>query len=98
MKTFIERLKKALKEFWMWISGRVKGNCPECGKEVYFYWVKDWILHPEEPPILGHFVCPECGWHSSIVPTSLTTDVLKKHFRMTWDEFCEKVAEKMNER
>ena len=98
MKTFIERLKKALKAFWMWLTGRVKGNCPECKKEVYFYWEKAWVLDPEEPPMFGHFICPECEWRSDILPTGLTTDVLEKEFGMTWEEFAEKVAEKMNER
>ncbi|NOY58918.1 MAG: hypothetical protein GXO75_08280 [Calditrichaeota bacterium] len=67
-----------------------RGRCPECEMETWFRWENYWVVHPEEPPMFGFYSCCECGFHTPIIPTKITVDVLKKDFGMTWEEFAEK--------
>lgn len=47
--------------------------CPECGYLVFPRFVKDWIVHPEEPPLFGHYYCPHCR-HTTAPKASFLMD------------------------
>jgi hypothetical protein len=48
-----------LKRWWRRFLGY--RDCPICSQQTV-KWVKDYIFHPEEPPMFGHWQClnPDC--------------------------------------
>ncbi len=72
------------------IQGYIEIDCPKCKVTRWFKWEKDWIYHPEEPPMFAHWLCCKCGWKSPIEPTKLTEDVIRKKFGMSVEEFTKK--------
>jgi len=50
--------------------------CPICS-EYAVRWIKDWVVHPEEPPMFGHWICDECHAATPVLPTRLTVRAAK---------------------
>lgn len=48
------QLRAKIKRAWRKMQGY--RDCPIC-KEQTLQFVKDWIIHPEEPPLFGHWQC-----------------------------------------
>jgi hypothetical protein len=68
--------------------------CGCCRKFVKLRWVKDWIAHPEEPPLFIHWECPRCLARSPSLPTSLTTKAVRDLGYRNFDEYAKHVLKK----
>ena len=54
-------------------------HCPHCRAVISPRWVKDAVLHPEEPPLFAHYECPKCWRHlTPIEPTALTEQAVRR--------------------
>ena len=70
---------RLLKRVWRYIQSRLGwATCPVCKEWRRIRWVKDWIIHPEEPPMFCHYECTGCGARTEVMPTALTEHAVKK--------------------
>ena len=53
-------------------------TCQACDAWVKFRWEKNWVYHPDEPPMFVTYTCPTCGWSSGVCPTQLTEKAVRK--------------------
>jgi hypothetical protein len=70
--------------------------CGCCRQFVRLQWEKDWIVHPEEPPLFCHWECPNCGAGSPILPTSLTTKAVRSLGFKDFNDYAEKALAPRN--
>lgn len=69
-------------------------DCPLCGRQSV-KWVKDVLLHPEEPPILGHWQCanPDCLARTDIMSAPWADSIARDMGYPTYmDALKDKVA------
>jgi len=73
MKNYINSLIKKYKIK----SGYI--DCPFCKEFIKPKLIKDWICHPEEPPLFFHYECPKCTlWISTFKPSILTEKAVRQ--------------------
>lgn len=67
-------------------------DCPCCHNFIKPKWVKDYIYHPEEPPMFYHYECPKCiFWFSTFTPSILTERTVRKLGYKDFNDYAEKV-------
>ena len=52
-------------------------DCPNCRQFAHFSWEKEWVHHPEEPPLFVYYVCGACGWRTKTMPSWLTESAVR---------------------
>lgn len=72
-----------LKDRWQRLQGYSK--CPFC-KQITFSWEKDYIYHPEEPPILGHWQCynKDCNARTETASTPWADQIAQQYGHETF--------------
>lgn len=78
-----------IKRLWKRLRGFHK--CPQCGEQS-LQWVKDWLLFPDEPPILYHWECTSCNVRSDVQETSMATEAAKQ---FGYSSFIAAIEDKM---
>ena len=73
-------------------------DCHSCGAQATVSFEKDWIFHPDEPPLFGHFRCSECNACTMSKPTGLSEEAVKKMGYKDFNEYGEKVLIPLSER
>jgi hypothetical protein len=79
----MNRYWRRLREHWGWI------DCPGCGQFRRPRWVKDYIYHPEEPPLFGHWYMPCCGVSTEVTATSIMDDAARSFGARDFNDFME---------
>ena len=65
--------------------------CPYCNVLIKPKFNKDYIYHPEEPPMFYHYSCPKCTlWLSTSTPSILTERAVKQLGFKNFNEFAER--------
>lgn len=72
--------------------------CPSCGKFARIAWVKDWVMHPDEPPLFWHYECTACGAATDIMPSVLSEKAVRGLGFENFDKFAEEVILPLKER
>ena len=88
MKKLLHKLWRAWRKFNAW------EDCEGCGSEMSMHFVKDWVYHPEEPPMFYHFECTVCNHISSMQHSILMDEAAKK---FGYDDFPSYAAEKFKD-
>ena len=88
---------KKLKEWWhfrvmYWKGKRGWEFCPDCARFVRPRWIKEWIHHPEEPPLFCRYQCPECGYTTGVNPTGLTEETVRRMGYKNFLEYAQKAG------
>ena len=54
-------------------------TCPSCNILIKPKFIKDYIYHPDEPPLFYHYSCPKCLiWLSTSTPSILVERAVKQ--------------------
>jgi len=84
VRRWLKRFWKRLQYRWGW------RRCHGCRGWHKVRWVKDWVVHPEEPPMFYHYECSGCGARTSTTPSVLSEDAARKLGYKDFAEYAEK--------
>jgi ribosomal protein S27AE len=76
----LERIKRRLG--WL--------DCPECGALVRFRFEQVILALPEEPPLLGRYYCPACGYRTRISHLPMLDEGARAHGYKDFYDWMEK--------
>ena len=68
--------------------------CPVCRKFAKIKWVKDVVLHEDEPPMFFHWTCSNCGARTPIAATGLTQDAVKSLGYKDFDDYVGRILKR----
>jgi len=80
-----------IKRWWRKLCGY--SDCPLCDQQTV-KWVKDYIYHPEEPPMVGHWQCtnPECLARTEVEGTAWADKIAREMGHRSFRDAVEKAA------
>ncbi len=64
--------------------------CMQCRTFTKIKFVKDWVIHEEEPPMFYHYQCSSCGFSSETLPSLLMDSAAKHHGYKNFNDFAKK--------
>lgn len=85
MKNFIKNIKIKL--------GYIE--CHVCNNFIKPKLIKDYIYHPEEPPMFYHYECPKCKTKTDIEPTLLIEKAIRDLGYKDFNDFMENKTSKL---
>ncbi len=85
-------LPRLLSGISLWVKRRAgRLDCPCCGGQATLVWEKDWVMHPEEPPLFCHWRCLGCHAITPIRPTELSERAVRSLGFGDFTEYATKV-------